>query len=135
MALTAFAAALLTAAAAPAAAATTALPAEEPQFAASILVAGEAQQAIAALKHELAFEPANPALLINLGVAYAQAGDIARARAAFRDAARASAPMQVVIADGTQTDSRSLARRGLRILEGERYALAAEALSRMSLRD
>lgn len=121
-------------AAAPAAA-TPAAAAAEPMLAADILVAGRHGEAIKRLERELSFEPWNPALLINLGVAYAEAGDVARAREALRDAAGASRPMQVVTLDGTQTDTWTVARRGLRILARGGVAMDARTRGQLTLRD
>lgn len=122
MSLSAFALALMTAAAAQTPAAT--LP-QEPQLSAEILVAGDAAEAVTRLEREAAFTPYDPAILINLGVAYAQAGDAANAREAFKAAAAASETVQLVTASGDQTDSRTLARRGLRMLESGALAAAA----------
>lgn len=108
---------------------------EEPQLAAGILVSGEPAEAIARLERERELAPYDPAILINLGVAYAQAGDEAKAHDAFIDAARASQAVQVVTADGTQTDSRTLARRGLRILERSDFAMNARSREQLTLRD
>lgn len=128
--LTAFALVLMSAAAP----AEAAVAAAEPQLAAEILVAGEPSEAIARLERELAFAPYDPAILINLGVAYAQAGDEARSREAFKAAAAASESVQLVTANGTEMDSRSLARRGLRMLEnGDLAANTANAPARLTL--
>ncbi len=108
---------------------------EEPQLAAGILVSGEPAEAIARLERERELAPYDPAILINLGVAYAQAGDEAKAHDAFIDAARASQAVQVVTADGTQTDSRTLAHRGLRILERSDFAMNARSREQLTLRD
>lgn len=119
----------------PVASAPAAMYTEEPQLAAGILVSGQPAEAIAMLEREHELTPYDPAILINLGVAYAQAGDEAKAHDAFIDAARASQSVQVVTADGTQTDSRTLARRGLRLLERTDFALDARSREQLTLRD
>lgn len=107
----------------------------EPQLAASILVAGKSDQAITMLERERDITPYDPAVLINLGVAYAQAGEEAKAHEAFMAAASASQTVQVVTADGTHTDSRTLARRGLRMLERTDFAANTAARQQLTLRD
>jgi hypothetical protein len=129
MPLPVLAAALLAAAPAPV------MIAQEPQLAADILVAGQSADAIARLERERALAPYDPAVLINLGIAYAQAGDENRAREHFKAAAGASQMVQVVTADGTSTDSRDIARRGLRMLERGDFAMARAKGERLTLRD
>ncbi|MFM7350600.1 MAG: hypothetical protein ACKO01_14125 [Erythrobacter sp.] len=108
---------------------------EAPELAADILVGGRHAEAITRLERERAVAPWSAPVLINLGVAYAERGDTIRAREAFRDAAGASETVKVVTADGTQTDTRTLARRGLRILERGALAMDARARSQLTLRD
>lgn len=127
--------ALALTAAAPVMSAPAATYTDEPQLAAAILVSGEPAEAIARLERERELTPYDPAILINLGVAYAQAGDEAKAHDAFIDAASASQTVQVVTADGTQTDSRTLARRGLRMLERTDFASNGRSREQLTLRD
>lgn len=60
---------------------------------------------------------AHPAQLINLGVAYARNGDTERARAMFRQAANADTGYSLETASGAWVDSRTLALRGLAMID------------------
>lgn len=90
------------------------------------LAAGRGDEAIAVLEHANAADPYDPAVLINLGIAYAQTGNEAKARTAFRQALANDVVVDLDTADGTATDSRRLARKALRMLEsGELRAVGA----------
>ena len=87
------------------------------------LAAGEAQQAIANLEALRADNPGDPALLINLGSAYAELGDATKAAEYYRAAAESDIRYQLELADGSWVDSRRAARTALRNLEASRLAL------------
>lgn len=88
------------------------------------LSAGRSTEAIAELETRLRATPDDPATLINLGTAYARAGDTDRAEKAFRAAMTSDTRYRLELADGSWVDSRQAARRGLEALE-HRYPLAA----------
>jgi cytochrome c-type biogenesis protein CcmH/NrfG len=78
---------------------------------------GRTEQAIASLEAKLLAEPNDPAVLINLGTAYARMGRTARAEEAFQAALKSSTFYQLELADGSWSDSRQAARLALRALE------------------
>jgi tetratricopeptide (TPR) repeat protein len=88
------------------------------------LAAGRTEGAIASLEASLKETPGDPALLINLGTAYARAGRMDEARDAFRAAIAAEDRYRVQLADGSWEDSRKIARLALDSLD--RTALAAK---------
>jgi Flp pilus assembly protein TadD len=88
------------------------------------LAAGETQDAIAHLEKALERTPGDPALLINLGTAYARAGRMDEARDAFRAAIASEDRYRVELADGSWEDSRRVARLALDSLD--RSMLAAK---------
>jgi cytochrome c-type biogenesis protein CcmH/NrfG len=81
------------------------------------IAAGRTDQAIRTLEARLEADPDDPALLINLGAAYARKGDAARAATAFQAAIDSDTRYELELADGTWTDSRRAARRALETLE------------------
>jgi len=81
------------------------------------IAAGNAQRAIVQLQARLDQEPGDPALLINLGAAYQQSGDLERAAAAYRAAVDSRTRYKLELADGSWVDSRRAARRALSDLE------------------
>jgi len=89
---------------------TTALQSEQ-------LAKGRAFTAIVALEKRVESAPEDPALLINLGIAHAQAGDAATARSMFERALVSQEPLELETADGGVIDSRRLARKAIRMLE------------------
>ena len=97
--------------------------AEQHEVAYAALAAGEAREAIANLEALRAENPGDPALLINLGSAYAQLGDVARAEACFREAADSETRYQLELADGSWVDSRRAAQTALRQLRERAVAL------------
>lgn len=136
MSVTAFAIALFAAsplAHAPAAP-VTAL-AEAPELAVRPLVAGHAEQALATLEKAVAADPHDAAVLINLGIAHAQAGNDAEARAAFERALACHEVVELDTADGTATDSRRLARKAIKMLERGEFRPAAARAGQLTLRD
>jgi predicted Zn-dependent protease len=88
------------------------------------LAAGQTENAITSLEASLRETPGDPALLINLGTAYARAGRMNEARAAFREAIASEDRYRVELADGSWEDSRKVARLALESLD--RTALAAK---------
>lgn len=93
------------------------------------LAQGRALTAIAALEKHVEEAPEDPGLLINLGIAHAQAGNTQAARAMFERALTSPEPIELETADGDITDSRRLARKALRMLEN------GEFTTRISRRD
>jgi len=87
------------------------------------LVAGETQAAITRLEAVLAENPGDPAILINLGSAYVELGDLDRAAAAYQAAASSEDRYLLELADGQWVDSRTAARRALQTLETRGFAL------------
>ena len=81
------------------------------------IAAGRADQAIQAIEARLEADPRDPALLINLGAAYARKGDAARAAEAFQAAIDSHTRYDLELADGTWVDSRHAARRALETLQ------------------
>jgi predicted Zn-dependent protease len=88
------------------------------------LSSGKAAEAAQSLETAVQRDPRDPATLINLGTAYAQLGDEARAERAFRSALTSGTRYQLELADGSWDDSRAVARRALDQLN-RRPALAA----------
>jgi cytochrome c-type biogenesis protein CcmH/NrfG len=88
------------------------------------LTAGQTDEAIAHLEAELARNPDDPALLINLGTAYFRANRIEESRDAFRRAAASEQRYSVELADGSWEDSHKVARRALEAVD--RAVLAAK---------
>lgn len=96
---------------------------EQHEVAFASLSAGDAAEAVANLEMLRADNPGDPALLINLGSAYAALGDVARAEAAFREAADSATRYQLELADGSWVDSRRAAQTALRQLRDRAVAL------------
>lgn len=133
MSVTALALALF--AATPLAGAPAAAHAETPELAVRPLAAGKAEQALAMLEKASAADPHDPAILINLGIAYAHAGDEVKARTAFEQALACPEVVELDTADGTATDSRRLARKALKMLERGEFRPAAIRAGQLTLRD
>ncbi|WP_196795256.1 tetratricopeptide repeat protein [Porphyrobacter sp. AAP82] len=106
-----------------------------PELAARTIAAGRAEQAIPALQKASAADPQDAAVLINLGIAYAQTGDEVRAREAFRQALAYEEVIELDTADGTATDSRRLARKALKMLDRGEFRSAGAVTGQLSLRD
>ncbi|RKF23155.1 hypothetical protein D6851_01290 [Altericroceibacterium spongiae] len=85
------------------------------------LLVGETDQAIATLEQSPYAN--DPARLINLGTAHAQAGDYRKAAKFFRAALASDTRYQMELADGSWMDSRAVARTALTNLES-RTAIA-----------
>lgn len=77
------------------------------------LAAGQTQAAVAKLEGAGARHSDDPATLINLGAAYARAGQSDKALAAYRAAVATPERYDLQLADGTWTDSRLAARKAL----------------------
>lgn len=84
------------------------------------LVSGQDDAAITVINRRPATD--DPARLINLGVAYARTGDVARARAMFRAAHTAADRVELETASGDWVYSRVLARRAMEMLDRGEFA-------------
>ena len=96
---------------------------EQKEVAFTDLTEGRTDRAIATLQEQLAADPGDPAVLINLGSAYAQRGDRVRADQAYRAAIASSTRYSVELADGSWIDSRAAARIALLRLDRAQTAL------------
>jgi tetratricopeptide (TPR) repeat protein len=119
---------------APATAAPAAL-ANPPELAVTPLAAGRTEQALVTLEAASAADPHDAAVLINLGIAYAHAGDDAKARAAFEQALACHQVIELDTADGTTTDSRRLARKALKMLERGEFRPVEASAGQLTYRD
>lgn len=81
------------------------------------VAAGDMQAAIANLERARTENPGDPALLINLGAAYAAVGEYALAEQAYRDAIASEDRYELELASGDWIDSRRAARLALLSLE------------------
>lgn len=81
------------------------------------IATGRTDEAIQAIEARLKADPNDPALLINLGAAYARKGDTARAAAAYEAAIASQTRYDLELADGSWLDSRHAARRALESLQ------------------
>ncbi len=101
------------------------------ELAAGKLARGETTTAIASLEIQREAAPDDPALLINLGIAYAHMGKEEKARAMFDAALKSDEPTELETADGNATDSRRLARKAMAMLErGEFRATTSRVAQR-----
>lgn len=107
---------------------------EARELAAQPLAAGRMTEALAVLERASAADPHDAAVLINLGIAYAHAGDEAKARAAFQRAVACDDVVEVETANGSATDSRRLARKALKMLERGEFRLGAERTDQLTYR-
>jgi tetratricopeptide (TPR) repeat protein len=99
-------------------------------------MAGErSDEALAKLAHASAAKPHDAALLINLGIAYAQRGEEAKARAAFEQAAACHEVIELTTADGSETDSRRLARKALKMLARGEFTAQSSRADQLTYRD
>jgi len=136
MSLTAFALALV--AAAPLADAPAArLQSDAPggELAAQTLAAGREDEALAVLQRAAAADPHDPAVLINLGIAYAHKGEDAKARAAFESALTCHEVIELDTANGDVIDSRRLARKAIRMLERGAFRADSARGEQLTYRD
>lgn len=102
---------------------------ESGELAAQTLAAGREDEALAVLQRASAADPHDPAVLINLGIAYAHKGEDAKARAAFEAALTCHEVVELDTADGSATDSRRLARKALRMLDRGEFRPRSEQLT------
>lgn len=100
---------------------------------AETLAQGRQADAIRALERQRESAPDDAAVLINLGIAYAQAGREDRARAMFEAALTSEDVVLLQTAAGDETDSRRLARKALRMLRNG--AFRPQAGDSLSMRD
>ena len=77
------------------------------------LTAGRTAEAITRIEEARAKDSTNPALLINLGTAYARQGRLDEARDAYRAAIATGEAVFLETADGKWVESRTLARIAL----------------------
>ena len=87
-------------------------------------------EAIERIESNAALDEADPARLINLGIAYARQGRSDAARVLFERAAHDAERLNLETASGEWIDSRALARRALAALERGEFA----SLSRTAMR-
>lgn len=108
---------------------------ETSDLSARTLAAGRPEAALAALQRATAANPDDAALLINLGIAYAQQGQNVEARRAFEAALACDAVIELETADGTATDSRRLARKALKMLDRGAFRPDAERSDQLTYRN
>lgn len=108
---------------------------DAPELAAQTLAAGRAEEALATLEKANVSAPHDAAVLINLGIAYAHAGQEAKARMAFDQAIACHEVIELDTADGTSTDSRRLARKAIRMLDRGEFRTASARASTLTFRD
>lgn len=89
---------------------------EQRDVAYEAIAEGRTDDAIRTIEPQLANDPHDPALLINLGAAYARRGNAEQAARAYQAAIDSETHYQLELADGTWADSRQAARRGLEAL-------------------
>lgn len=99
------------------------------------LTDGRTDEALAKLEKATAANPHDAALLINLGIAHAQRGEEAKARAAFEQAAACHEVIELTTADGSVTDSRRLARKALKMLARGEFAAQPARGDQLTYRD
>ena len=90
---------------------------EQREVAYEAIAEGRPDDAIRTIEAQLATDPDDPALLINLGAAYARRGDNARAAQAFQAAIDSDTRYELELSDGTWADSRHAARRALETVQ------------------
>jgi tetratricopeptide (TPR) repeat protein len=110
-------------------------PAQLNELAAQPLAAGREGEALAVLEKASAADPHDAAVLINLGIAYAQAGNDTKARSAFEAALACHEVVELDTADGTSTDSRRLARKAIKMLERGEFRPASARGEQLTYRD
>lgn len=103
-------------------------------LASTALADGKALTAIELLQTELKESPQDPAILINLGIAYAQTGSEAEARTHFEAALTSRQVIELDTANGRTTDSRRLARQAISMLDRGEFRPSARQTDQLSLR-
>lgn len=91
------------------------------ELAADLILTGQKDAAINRLEQQRDVNPDDPAVLINLGIAYAHVGAEKEARAAFKSALGSDDVQDLETADGRTLDSRILAREALQMLAGGEF--------------
>lgn len=99
------------------------------------LMARRNEEALAVLEESHRADPNDPAVLINLGIAYAQMGEDGRAHDAFTQALSKRAAFDLATSGGRVTDSRQLARKAIRMLENGEFRTLAQPAGQLTLRD
>lgn len=99
------------------------------------LMGRRSEEAIAVLEQSRSNDPEDPAVLINLGIAYAQLGREDEARALFSKAQGKRIAHDLATSDGRVTDSRQVARRAIRMLDQGEFRSGAQGASQLTLRD
>lgn len=94
------------------------------------LAAEQNAAAIARIESNVELDQADPARLINLGIAYARQGRADAARALFERAARHAERLNLETANGDWIDSRALARRALAALDRGEFATSSRTAMR-----
>lgn len=97
--------------------------AEATEVAYEELASGKAAEAVRNLEALLMDNPGDPAILINLGSAYAEQGELERATDYYARAAESDVRYRLELADGSWADSRLAARRALEQVERRRLAM------------
>ena len=87
------------------------------------LASGKTDLAIARIEAQLQDNPDDPALLINLGSAWASKGEFEKAAEFYNRAARSDVRYRMELADGNWVDSRRAARLALANMEEQRLAM------------
>lgn len=85
-------------------------------LAADLILSGQKEAALNQLEQQARLAPNDPAILINLGIAYAHVGQEERARDAFKRALATSAQQEFDTADGRTMNADRLARQALQML-------------------
>lgn len=93
-----------------------------PDVAFNSLMAGNDQAAAEWIEANSRLDSEDPARLINLGVALARQGEVARARALFERAAKSDERFDLETSSGAWVDSRALALRALAALDRTKSA-------------
>lgn len=109
--------------------------AEAPELAARTLASGRSGDALVTLERASIANPHDPAVLINLGIAYAHAGEEAKARDAFEKALACQKVLELDTADGATMDSRRLARKAIRMLERGEFRAPGARPGQLTYRD
>lgn len=104
-------------------------PGQTSELAVQPLATGRTDQALVVLEKASAADPRDAAVLINLGIAYAQMGEEAKARTAFQAALASDEVIELDTADGTATDSRRLARKAIKMLDRGEFRSASQQLT------
>ena len=99
-----------------------------------MLTEGESLQAITMLETQLASNPEDPALLINLGIAQANRGMEDDARQNFEAAMASSDVAELQTAGGRYVDSRRLARQALAMLDRGEFRPERTRAEQLTLR-